>query len=110
MNKIARLLIPATAALLLAGCGSTPYYGAANIHSIPEGAEIVNLKDNSHLGVTPAKISFPGNPDTAEQVTIQLQKPGYLDRITSFWINRRHDNRTDALAQPIDVKVELEKE
>ena len=109
MNKIAKLLIPATAALFLTGCSSTQY-GAANIYSTPEGAEIANLKDNSHLGVTPAKISFPGKPDTAEQVTIQLQKPGYLDRITSFWINRRHDSRAEALAQPIDVKVELEQE
>ncbi len=108
-NRLTRLLVPAAALLLVAGCSSTRY-GAANIHSIPEGAEIINLKDNSQLGVTPAKVSFPGKNGTAEQVTIQLQKPGYLDRITSFWINHRHSSRAEAKAQPIDVKVELEKE
>lgn len=98
-----------TAAFLLAGC-SAPHYGAVKIASLPEGAEIVNLKDDSHLGATPAKVSFAGPEGTAEQITIQLIKPGYKDRITSFWINHRHESPEAAAAEAVDVKVELEKQ
>ncbi|MBT8359861.1 MAG: hypothetical protein KJO32_02815, partial [Deltaproteobacteria bacterium] len=60
--------------------------------------------------VTPVKVSFSGKADTAEYVTIQLRKPGYLDRITSFWINRRHASPLEAEDNAIDIKVQLEKE
>jgi hypothetical protein len=97
--------------LLLTGCASeVQKYGAAKISSTPQGAEVVNLKDDSHLGVTPVKVSFSGKADTAEYVTIQLRKPGYIDRITSFWINRRHASTVEADDNAIDIKVELEKD
>ncbi len=97
------------ALVLLSGCSSSNKYGVANISSIPDGAEVVNLKDQSHLGRTPVKVSFPGEPNTAEFVTIQLRKPGYIDRITSFWINRKHKSPEEAEMNAIDVQVELEK-
>lgn len=103
------ILLTVSFLLLLSGCGTQTKYGTAKITSSPEGAEIVNLKDNSHLGSTPVKVSFSGEADTAEFVTIQLRKPGYIDRITSFWINRRHKNPLDAEDNAIDIKVELEK-
>jgi len=97
--------------LLLAGCASEAQkYGTARISSIPQDAEVVNLKDDSHLGITPVKVSFSGKGDTAEYVTIQLRKPGYIARITSFWINRRHTSPIEADDNAIDIKVELEKE
>ncbi len=102
-------VLAVSAVLLLSGCASPNKYGVAKIGSIPEGAEVVNLKDQSHLGMTPVKVSFPGQPDTAEFVTIQLRKPGYIDRITSFWINRKHKTPADAEANAVDIQVELEK-
>ncbi|MEE4315115.1 MAG: hypothetical protein V2J11_11490 [Desulfofustis sp.] len=102
-------ILAVSAVLLLSGCASSNKYGAAKIGSIPEGAEVVNLKDQSHLGMTPVKVSFPGQADTAEFVTIQLRKPGYIDRITSFWINRKHKTPADAEANAVDIQVELEK-
>lgn len=108
-STIATVMIIA-ALVLLSGCSSSNKYGAAKIASIPEGAEVVNLKDQSHLGMTPVKVSFPGEANTAEFVTIQLRKPGYLDRITSFWINRKHKTPADAEANAIDVQVNLEKQ
>jgi len=97
--------------LLVSGCASPPLkYGSAKISSRPEGAEVVNLKDDSQLGVTPVKVSFGGEADTAEFVTVQLRKPGYIDRITSFWINRRHATQLEADDNAIDISVELEKE
>ena len=95
---------------LLSGCAPQTKYGAAKISSTPEGAEVVNLKDDSHLGATPVKVSFSGKANTAEFVTIQLRKEGYIDRIASFWINRRHKTAYEAEDNAIDINVELEKQ
>lgn len=95
--------------IMMSGC-ATQKYGAAKISSSPEGAEVINLKDDSHLGSTPVNVSFSGKADTAEFVTIQLRKEGYIDRITSFWINRRHRSPDEAEDNAIDIKVELEKQ
>jgi len=93
----------------LSGCALGTKYGAAKIISVPEGAEVVNLKDDSHLGSTPVKVMFSGEADTAELITVQFRKPGYIDRITSFWINRRHASQVEAEENAVDIKVELEK-
>lgn len=93
--------------LLLTGCSGTQY-GAANIDSTPQGAEIINLKDNTNLGQTPAQVVWRG--ETSEKVTVQLQKRGYHSAITSFWVNKRHDSEAEARTQAIDVHTELEQE
>lgn len=95
--------------ILLSGCGSITKYGSAKITSTPAGAEVVNLKDDSQLGITPVHVSFTGEADTAEYVTIQVRKPGYLERIVSFWINRRHKSSLEAEDNAVDIHVELEK-
>lgn len=110
LSLLKLLLITAGLILLVSGCSSPSLkYGSAKISSRPEGAEVVNLKDDSHLGVTPVNVSFSGEADTAEFVTVQLRKPGYIDRITSFWINRRHTTKLEADDNAIDISVELEK-
>jgi hypothetical protein len=95
--------------LLVGGCGPKIKYGAAEIRSTPTGAEVVNLKDSSQFGVTPVRVSFQGEADTSEFVTVQLRKVGYLDRITTFWVNRRHKTADAAEEDAIDIHVELEK-
>lgn len=103
------LFIMGVLLLLVSGCSSAVNYGSAKISSSPAGAEVINLEDDSHLGVTPVNIRFAGKENTAEFVTVQLRKPGYIDRITSFWINRRHLTQLDADDNAIDISVELEK-
>ncbi len=98
------------AAPLLTGCSGPKYYGAARINSTPEGAEIINLKDDAHLGSTPAEVLFTSKEKNSQKVTIEFIKPGYKNKITSFNINHRHDNQEAAASAIIDVKVELEKE
>lgn len=93
----------------MTGCANSTKFGAAKINSSPEGAEVVNLRDNSHLGVTPVNVSFTGEADSSEYITIQLRKNGYKDRITSFWINKRHDTALAADDNAIDISVSLEK-
>lgn len=110
LRSLKLLLITVGLIVLVSGCSSSSLkYGSAKISSRPEGAEVVNLKDDSHLGVTPVNVSFGGEADTAEFVTVQLRKPGYIDRITSFWINRRHTTKLEADDNAIDISVELEK-
>lgn len=100
-------VIGSSLALLLSSCGAVKY-GAANINSTPEGAEIINLKDNTNLGRTPAQVVWRG--EDSEKITIQLQKDGFHYSITSFWINKRHKTEAEARSQAIDVHSELEKE
>jgi len=94
--------------LFVAGCSGGTYYGAADINSDPEGADIINIKDNTNLGRTPAQVVWSG--DGSEKVTIQLHKNGYHSSITSFWVNKRHKNEEAARANSIDVYKELEQE
>ena len=93
------------AAALSVGCAGGPKYGAANISSSPAGAEIINLRDNTNLGKTPAQVVWQGNG--SEQITIELQKRGYLSTIQKFWINKRHDTEEEARASAVDVFGEL---
>ena len=110
-NRIAKFFIIAGLVLLLSmsGCASSLQYGTAKITSTPAGAEVINLKDDSSLGITPVRVSFNGEAGTAEFITVQIRKRGYADRITSFWINRRHDSVSAAEDNAIDLHVELEK-
>lgn len=96
--------------LVFSGCAASTQYGAATVTTNPAGAEVINLKDDSSLGTTPVRVSFSGSSGTAELITIQLRKKGYADRITSFWINRRHDSASLAKENAIDLHVDLEKE
>jgi hypothetical protein len=109
-NNYFKLLVVLLFVAMMSGCSMSTKYGSAKITSTPAGAEVVNLKDDSNLGVTPVKVTFRGAADTAEKITVQLRKSGYLDRITSFWINRRHDTPEDANANAVDIHVGLEKQ
>lgn len=108
-RRIACLAI-CCAALVTTGCASSVNYGAANILSEPSGAEIINLKDDSNLGKTPAQVVWKGAAGSSEQVTVQLRKNGYQPAITTLWINKRHASEDEALIDAVDVHTELQKE
>lgn len=101
------LALSFAAVLLTTGCSSTQY-GAADINSVPEGADIINIRDNTNLGRTPAQIVWRG--EGSEKVTVQFHKNGYHSSITSFWVNKRHKTEEAARANATDVFSELEKE
>ena len=109
ITKKTLLLLAVGIMLFLSGCAGSTKFGAAKISSNPEGAEVVNLRDNSHLGTTPVSVSFAGAADSSEFVTIQLRKSGYIDKITTFWINKRHKTAIAADDNAIDISVALEK-
>lgn len=109
MRELKWLVAVSLLLVLLSGCGTKVKYGTAKIESIPPGAEVINLKDSSQLGVTPVKVLFSGEENTSEMITVQLRKVGYLDRITSFWVNKKHRSPHAAELDPVDIQVELEK-
>jgi len=93
----------------LTGCGSSKTYGAVKFITLPQGAEVVNLKDDATLGMTPVMVTWEGEDGKPEYVTVEFTKKGYQNEITSFWVNTRHESREAAAVEPHPVTVELEK-
>ncbi len=91
----------------LAGCGRTQY-GTADIQSIPPGAEVINLKDDTHLGVTPLMVTWEEDDDDAVRATVELRKAGYIEEIKTFWI-KMYSTKEDADKNAQPVTVELRK-
>jgi len=104
LHKAKLVLAIAVLLSVVSGCSS---YGAARIQSIPAGAEVVNLEDDSLLGTTPVMIHWKNDREESKLITVRFHKPGYEDKVTAFWVNLRHSSRADAENQPQPVKVEL---
>ncbi len=72
--------------LLLSGmpaaCRSTK--GNVILKSIPPGAEVVDLGDNTLLGITPCDTAPGGTRRKPKLVTVRFQKHGYQDRLMTF--------------------------
>lgn len=95
----------AGSALFLAGCS---HHGAALITSSPAGAEVVDLEDDALIGVTPVKVWWKEGGESRKFVNIRLQKDGYRDKTTSFWVTLRHGSRQSAVDNPQSVEVTLD--
>ena len=102
-------LLALGAVVQLTGCAGTKTYGSVKFDSIPQGAEVVNLKDDANLGMTPVLVTWESEDAKPEYVTVELSKDGYRNKITSFWVNTRHETREAAATAPQPVVLELEK-
>lgn len=89
------------------GCAKRKSYGAVQFVTNPPGAEIVNLRDDTSLGVSPIIVTWEAEEGKAEYVTVQFRKTGFLEEITRFWVNTRHDSREEAQAEAQPITVEL---
>jgi len=96
--------------LFSSACATTDTHGVAKINSIPAGAEVINLDDDTSLGVTPVSVWWQEGDKDRKFVNIRFQKKGYIDKTTSFWLSLRHSSRKKAVEDPQEVLVELEKE
>jgi len=94
--------------VVLSACSNT-CYGVAKIESTPTGAEVVDLKDDSHLGRTPLFVTWEGDEGSIRHATIELRKDGYIEKITAFWVKMRHDTKEAATKDAQPVVVELKK-
>ncbi len=95
--------------LLLGACGKPISYGAVQFVTNPAGAEVVNLRDDTNLGSTPLQVVWESKDGKPEHVTVQFRKRGYMEKIISLWVNKRHDSRQAAQDEPQPVKVDLVK-
>ncbi len=97
--------------LLLAsvlGLASCAHHGAALIESNPSGAEVVDINEGTLLGVTPF-ISRWKEGDERKFVNIRVQKDGYADKTTSFWVSLRYKTRDAAIKNAQSIEMNLEK-
>lgn len=93
--------------LMQSGCAKKVSYGSVAINSVPTSAEVINLKDDSSLGMTPVKVVWEGEEDSSEYVTVEFFKQGYKEKIISFWVNKRYSSREAAESNPQEVSVEM---
>lgn len=103
MKKLTLLM--ALFGLMLSACA---HHGAAEIHSRPAGAEVVDVRTGVHLGVTPVKVWWRDDSASRKFVNIRVQKEGYRDKTNSFWVTLRHDSRQTALDNAQEVHMILE--
>lgn len=92
--------------LFLSACA---HHGAAYIETQPSGAEVVDAKTGVVLGVTPIKVWWQDDSQSRKFINIRVQKEGYLDKTSSFWLTLRHGSRESALAHPQSVEMVLDK-
>ena len=84
--------------LFLAGCA---------VEKNPPFGDVVDLKDNSTLGTTPFKHVMETKIGEEEYVTVKVSKPGYEDKVISFFLVPKYDKEEDAMNNPQQVTVEL---
>ncbi|MBM9536363.1 hypothetical protein [Desulfobulbus alkaliphilus] len=100
-------LVSLAVLLVATGC-SKKMYGAVKFESSPSGAEVVNLRDDTSLGVSPVVVVWESDDGRPEYVTIQMRKPGYREAISSFWVNTRHQSREEARKEAHPIFIELQ--
>lgn len=104
-----RMLTLSSLVLCTVAGGCVTHHGAANIVSIPEGAEVINVDDDTVLGVTPVKVWWREGKEEKRRVNVRLHKNGYRDKVTSFFVTFRHGSKSSALDEPQFVRIVLDK-
>ncbi len=101
-----RILLCTLALAMLSGCAS--YYGAARITSEPSGAEVINLKDGTILGVTPTTVWWKTGSSDRQHISLRLKLDGYYDKVAPFWLSMRHKSQSEAMDSPQVVETVLQ--
>ncbi len=103
--RLLRFVLALALATALSGCAK--YYGAAKIVSTPAGAEVIDLQDDTVIGVTPLIVHWEDSSRNRRYVALRLKKAGYKDDISHFWVSMRHRSKNAAEESSEEVKVEL---
>ncbi len=105
-NSIHILFYICLFSLFFSGC-AVQQYGAVEFSSTPTGAEVINLKDDTVLGSTPVRVLWKGDAGSSEKVVVQFNKAGYYEKISSIWVNKRHETRQNAEQDAVQIHAEL---
>jgi len=106
-RRIYRLGAICLLAIFSVGCST--HYGSAAISSSPSGAQVYDMDDGFFVGVTPVKHAWRSGQTQRKFMNIRLQKEGYEDEFTSFWLSLDHLSRNSAMGEPMPVHFELKK-
>ena len=93
--------------LFLSACGA--HYGAAKIVSTPSGAEVINLDDGTVIGNTPVTMRWKNSSSDRQHIPVRLKKPGYYEKVSSFWLSMRHSSEQEANENPQLVEITMQK-
>jgi hypothetical protein len=107
LKKTLRSLTCIALALSLSACAS--HYGAAKIVSSPSGAQVISAEDGSIIGTTPMTFRWKNGNGSRKTIIVKLQKVGYYEKTSSFWLDMRARNLRTALAAPHVVEIEMQK-
>lgn len=110
LQRVARLVLLffcLSGMLAQVGCANRKSYGAVKFVTTPPGVEIVNLRDDTSLGISPITVTWESEEGKPEYVTVEMRKTGFREEITSFWVNTRHDSREKAQNEAHPITVEL---
>ena len=84
-RSVSKLILGLGVLVALSGCAS--YYGAAKITSVPNGAEVINLKDGTILGVTPTTVWWQAGNSDRQHISLRIKLDGYYDKVAPFWLD-----------------------
>jgi len=93
--------------LLLYGCAS--HHGAAQITSLPSGAQVINAETGEVLGTTPLLINWKERRGTRQQILVKLNKDGYYQKTEGFWLDMNAKNAEQANKRPNLVEISMRK-
>ena len=93
--------------ILLTGCIAR--HGAAEIRTVPPGAEVFDLEDGSAIGVTPLVYNWRSTDTKKKYMNLRVHKAGYRDVVKSFWLNLEHYTADTAASNPQSLTFELKK-
>ena len=107
LQKTLRPLLLLAMVINLSACAA--HYGAAQIVSSPSGAQVISTEDGSVIGKTPMTMRWKSGNGNRQTIIVKLQKAGYYEKTSSFWLDMRARNVKEALAAPQLVKIEMQK-
>ena len=87
--------------------GCTTYYGAAMIETNPNGAQVFDMEDGSFVGISSVNHAWRSSDTRKKFMNVRLQKEGYQDTFSSFWLNLDYASPKSARQNPQFVKFEL---
>ncbi len=106
-RKASILSVTIALSLALSACGA--HYGAAKIVSTPPGAEVINLDDGTVIGNTPVTMRWKHSSGDRQHIPVRLKKPGYYEKVSSFWLSMRHGSEQAANENPQLVEITMQK-
>jgi hypothetical protein len=104
-KRVCYVISAFTLMLCIAGCST--YYGAAMIETKPDGAQVFDMEDGSLVGISSVNHVWRSSDTRKKFMNVRLQKDGYQDTFSSFWLNLDYTSPESARQHPQFVEFEL---